>query len=143
MRSVKAEIEVRATPERGIAAFLEEEALRGWWGVERCLVEPRPGGLFAVAWRITESGFGYVTTGVIEELETRRLRIGHYTYFHPERPILGPMSLTVEAEPRSGGSRLFVTQDGYRQGGDWDWYHDVVSAAWPRVLQDVAAWLER
>jgi uncharacterized protein YndB with AHSA1/START domain len=145
MRSVRAEAEVRATPERAIDAFLRIDALRAWWGVERGLVEPHPGGLFALAWKITEHGFGFVTTGVIEELDPqRRLVIGRYTYFHPERSILGPMTLTVEAEPRSPRSTLVrVTQDGYRDGADWDWYHDSVRVAWPQVVTDVAAYLER
>ena len=39
MRSVQAEIEIKASPLRIIQAFLDAEDLRRWWGVARSLVQ--------------------------------------------------------------------------------------------------------
>jgi hypothetical protein len=143
MRSVEASIEVSSEPRPLIAAFLAHEALASWWGVERSFVEPRVGGTFAVAWKITDAGFGFVTTGVIGALDLdHALRIDSYTYFHPERPIFGGMTLHVEARRAGSGSVLRVRQDGYRDGPDWDWYHDAVTSAWPKVVQEVKRYVE-
>jgi hypothetical protein len=142
MRNVRAEVEVQTTVDRAIAAFLDSRALGAWWGVERALVEKKVGGVFAIAWAIAENGFGYLTTGTIGALAEGHLRIDHYTYFHPQRSILGPMTLSVEARPRASGVLLSVTQAGYQTGSDWDWYYDAVHGAWPRVVKDVARYLE-
>lgn len=143
MRKVRAECEVDAAAEEVIAAFLEPEALRAWWNVERALIEPEVGGIYALAWGITDRGFQYVTTGIVEALDrSGHLRIGRYTYFHPQRGIFGPMTLTVEALCRNGGlTAMCITQDGYRQGADWDWYYAAVDQAWPQVAKGIAQYV--
>jgi len=91
-RAVEAELALHVTPRRVLTAFLDPSDLRGWWGVERALVEPRIGGLYALAWGITAQGFRYASTGIVGRyVPDRVLGITHYTYFNPERPILGPM----------------------------------------------------
>jgi uncharacterized protein YndB with AHSA1/START domain len=136
MRAVRSGIAVPATPQRALRAFLDPADLGAWWSVERTLVEPTEGGLYALAWGVSPHGFQYVTTGVISRYEPdRQLSIDHYTYFNPTRPILGPMRLNVAVAPGAlGESRVEVTQDGYGEGPDWDWYYESVLAAWPEAL---------
>jgi hypothetical protein len=142
MRQVAASIRLPVAPRRALAAFLDPEDLQSRWGVERALVEPRVGGVHALAWGVTEAGFKYVSTGVIGEYDPARLlRIDHYTNFNPARPILGPLGLHLEAVPEGGRTRLDLIQDGYREGPDWDGYHDAVAAAWPVALQALEAHL--
>lgn len=137
-----ASVRLPVAPARAIAAFLEPADLRAWWGVERALVEPRTGGLYALAWGVTEAGFMYVSTGVVGEYDPARiLRIDHYAYFNPGRPILGPMRLRLEAVPEGRHTRLDLVQDGYGNGPDWDWYYDAVVAAWPAALEALKAHL--
>ncbi len=143
MRKVEATIHVRATPEAAVRAFVELDAMKAWWHVERGLVEPpRAGGVWALAWERSEHGFKYVITGRIASLDPRRLVISEMLYFNPERPIFGPMTLTVEATPSTDGCDLTVCQDGYGDGEDWDWYYKVVSWAWPEVLKEIKEFLE-
>ena len=144
MRKVEIEVPVNAPSDCVINALLEPSALRAWWHVERAFVEPKVGGTYAVAWGVTPAGFQYVTTGLITALERNRLlTLDHYTYFHPEREILGAMRLVVEAESNGqGGSILRITQDGYQTGRDWDWYYEAVRQAWPVVGRDIAAYCE-
>lgn len=143
-RTVEAEIDLHVTARRALAAFLDPTDLRGWWGVERALVEPQVDGLYALAWGITADGFRYASTGIVDEYAPHRiLRITRYTYFNPERPILGPMRLTMSIEPRGEEEcRLHVAQDGYRQGADWDWYYEAVKGAWPMALNGLRKYLE-
>jgi hypothetical protein len=113
-----------------IAAFIEVESMRAWWQAERGLVDARVGGVWALSWNDNR----YVETGRIEVLEPeRRLRIGDLLYFSPGRSILGPMSLDIEV----ARDVVKITQGGYRDGPDWDWYYESVHAAWPKVAATI------
>ena len=143
VRTVETKIHVAATEENVLRAFLDLEAMRHWWHVDRGLVEPREGGVWALAWERSEQGFKYVITGRIASLEPgQRLVITEMLYFNPDRPVLGPMSLMVKAGVSPGGCELTIQQDGYRDGPDWDWYYKVVSWAWPQVAKDIEQFLE-
>ena len=144
MKAVETTLHVATTPQKVLQAFLQLEAMQKWWGVERGLVEPREGGVWALAWERSEQGFKYVITGRINSLQpSRQVVITEMLYFNPERPVLGPMSLTITAAPAGEGCDLTIRQDGYRDGPDWDWYYKVVSWAWPEVAKDIKSFLEK
>lgn len=147
MRKVEVNIEIAVPPETLIRAFTDPELLRGWWGVERAFVEPREGGTFLVAWEVSDKGFRYITTGMIKHYRSDRLlEIDNYTYLNPERPILGGLSLLVEAKPSASGSSVYLCQSGYFDDGHdphWDWYYEAVRDAWPKVMQTLKAYLEK
>lgn len=142
MKHVETKIRVDASPEAVLRAFTDVEAMRQWWGVDRGLVDPRQGGVWALAWDRTSNGFRYVTTGRIASIERGRLCITELVYFNPDHPVLGPMSLTVEVAAVEKGCLLTIRQDGYRDGPDWDWYYDAVRAAWPEVAKLIKEFVE-
>ncbi|MFB3126926.1 MAG: SRPBCC domain-containing protein, partial [Candidatus Acidiferrales bacterium] len=53
-RKVSTSIQVSASAERALRAFLDPELMKRWWGVERALVEERKGGPWALAWGASE-----------------------------------------------------------------------------------------
>ena len=61
------------------------------------------------------------------------LEIDNFTYLNPGISILGPMTLTVQAKKKRSGAELYVCQDGYQTGRDWDWYYEAFQQAWPLV----------
>ena len=144
MRRVEAEIVIKALPHEIVDAFLDVEALRTWWGVQRALVVPEVGGPYLLAWDVSDQGFGYLSTGTITSLDPMcHLLVSNYTYFNPQRPILGPLTLDVRATAIDANmSRLELCQAGYQNGTDWDWYHDAVTTAWPIVLKSTKQYLE-
>lgn len=143
MKKVEASIFIRVSPEKALDAFTEPTPLKGWWGVERSLVEKRPGGAYALTWGISEAGFHYVSCGVVKRYEAAKaLEISNMFYFNPEKEILGGMGMTVEVSAQDGGTMMRVVQDGYRTGGDWDWYFEAVKTAWPQALQHLKSFLE-
>ncbi len=143
MRHVETTVRVNAAPEAVLRAFTDVEAMRQWWGADRGLVEPREGGVWALAWERSAQGFKYVTTGRIASMEPGcRLCIADLVYFNPDRAVLGPMMLTVQVTAVDGGCLLTIRQDGYRDGPDWDWYRDAVSQAWPEVAKLVKRFVE-
>ena len=45
MRSIHVTVPVQSVPDAVIQAFLDVDAMRRWWGVDRGLVEPQEGGV--------------------------------------------------------------------------------------------------
>ncbi len=144
MKKVESKIKINATPETVIAAFTDPKMLNDWWGVERQLIQLRPGGIYSLAWKISESGFGYISTGIIDEyIFDKKLIIRNFVYFNPDKSILGPLSLSILATPNGNSTELYVCQDGYQKGGDWDWYYEAVRQAWPKTVEIIKNYLEK
>lgn len=144
MKKVEATVNLSVPPARALDAFTEPELLKGWWGVERCLVEKHAGGAYALAWGISDQSMQYVSCGVIKQYEPAGLlEVGNLCYFNPERAILGGMGLSVEVKSHPLGTLLRVCQDGYRSSGDWGWYYEAVKTAWPEALKRLKSFLEK
>ncbi len=144
MRKVEAAIEINASSSKVFDAFTEPELLKGWWGVERCLVEKKQGGLYSLAWGISDKGFQYVSTGVISVyIPDKELLIDHFVYFNPGKPILGPTYLRIHIKENIDTTSLLLTQGIYQTGGDWDWFYESVLDAWPKVLLELKKFLEK
>ena len=109
--------------------------LKDWWNVDKTLIEKKPGGLYTLVWNTPDGGLGYVSTGTITGYDPAKfLKIENMVYLNPDKPFLGPMSLIVKAKRKSKMSELYICQDGYQEGEDWDWYYKAVQEAWPMVI---------
>jgi hypothetical protein len=144
MKKVESKIEIKSSAEDTLNAFIEVDSLKQWWEVERALIEKRNGGIYALAWDISEAGFKYISSGIINSYKPAdHLYIENYLYFNPDKPIFGPMSLKVEVKEKGDWTELYLCQDGYREGNDWNWYYEAVKQAWPIVLQNLKKFLEK
>lgn len=142
-RNVETSIFIHRSATNVISAFLEEEKLTGWWGVDKSLVEKKIGGSYILSWNTSKEGFGYVTTGIIEFLDKNGgLVIDKMIYMNPAKPILGPMTLSINAMDTNDGSEVAVCQYGYQKGPHWDWYYEAVKNTWPQVLGSLKRYLE-
>lgn len=142
-RSVRATTSIDALPRTVFEAFLVQDHLHGWWGVERSLVQARSGGLYVLTWGVSKAGFQYISSGIIDVFEPgSRLSIQDYVYYNPERPLLGPMTLDISVQSQGTSTILEVTQNGYGDGPDWDWYYEAVQEAWPVALGRLKEYLE-
>jgi hypothetical protein len=145
LRVVENSIAINCKPSAVIDAFLEDSHLKGWWGVQRSLVEKKINGIWATAWEISEAGIKYISSGVITAYDPDSLlEISNLVYFNPDRQILGPMKLDIVAEPsKNMYTDVQLTQSGYQDGADWDWYYEAVLNAWPYALGLLKEYLER
>jgi uncharacterized protein YndB with AHSA1/START domain len=141
---VQAEIDVAAPPEAVLEAFTQVEAMQVWWHVQRGHVAAHPGGFWALTWDVPQPEFGFVVlSGIIESFRPgEHLSIKNLLYFNRQRPVLGPMTLTIEVRKAEDLSHLVVCQDGYGYGEDWDWYYELVRKNWPPALVAAKAFLE-
>jgi uncharacterized protein YndB with AHSA1/START domain len=142
MRSVSSQLEIEVSPETVFGAFTELKHLRRWWDVERSLIETRVGGVYALAWQIVPAGFEHISSGIIKTFEMGGcLEIVNLTYFNPARAILGPMRLEINLQKIENGTKLFLCQDGFLDGDDWDWYYETVTDNWPKALEKLKNYL--
>jgi len=143
-RSIRTTIRIRTTPHRVLEAFLQHEHLHRWWGVERSLVQPHNGGVYALTWGISEAGFRYVSSGIIETYDPgSRLKVANYVYYTADRPLLGPMSLEISVRAEGSAAVVDIVQNGYGEGPDWEWYREAVKEAWPKALGMLKGYVEK
>ncbi len=143
MRKVEVKINIRTSPEKVIAAFTNPDMLKEWWFVEKTIIEKKAGGLYTLTWNVTEKGFGYVSTGTIKSyIIDKELVIENFVYLNPIKPLLGPMTLSIKAQEKDGMTEVYLCQDGYQIGEDWDWYYEAVKVAWPDVMNTLKKYLE-
>lgn len=142
-RKVSCSVHIRASAEQVWRAFLDPEQMKQWWGTAPGLVEERKGGVWALAWGNAEQGYRNVVSGVLRVYHPgKRMRIDPLVYFNPERPVLGPMRLTISVREKDGRTRVSVRQEGYGEGPDWDWYYEAVVQGWKETLANLKQFLE-
>lgn len=145
MRNVESDIAIAVSPEKVIRGFTDADMLKSWWGVERSLIELKTGGLYTIAWGISDKGILYVSSGIIKEYDPAYLlHIEKYIYLNPGRSFLGPQELKIHAMSSGNGCTVILTQGPYPENSsdDWDWYYEAVSDAWPKVLTTLKKFLE-
>lgn len=142
-RVAEASTTISAPPQIVLQQFLSVPAMCAWWGATRGLVEPMPGGAWAMAWEAPGEGFRHVSTAIVADLHpAERLVLEGCLYFHPERPVFGPMRIEIRSEGLEMGTLLRVRQEGFGAGPDWDWYYGEVVKGWPSALEAVKRSLE-
>lgn len=145
---------VDATAMQVLFAFLDVEAIKTWWKAKNAVVQPRPGGVFAVQWEPGTHGTddvlgpsGGVLTGILDKAMG-----GHFVYFGalhwltPKGETLGPVRLEVDVfsknDPRKKPTLVRLRMSGFQAGPKWDRYRAVAQQAWEKTLQDLKAYCE-
>jgi len=143
-RRVSVSIQVEASAERALAAFLEVEQIKQWWGAARGLVEPRRGGVWPAAWGEPGQSYRFAVSGVVKSLKpAARLRLDPVVYFNHERGIFGPMRLTLMVKERDGRTRVRATQEGGGDGPEWEWFYETLKPGWKESLANLKRFLEK
>ncbi len=143
-RTVETTRIISASPDEVLEAFLDEGDLEAWWKVSRSLVERKQGGIWSITWDDWgEEKTHHAWIGVIEELTTNRLLVGHLVMIEPDMPLFGPMQLEISVKPTGRGTSLTVSHRGYRDGEHWDKIYQLVVNGWDHVLGDMEAWAQQ
>ncbi|WP_158542124.1 SRPBCC family protein [Pedobacter chinensis] len=143
MKKVEVIENIKASTDIIISAFTDTKMLKDWWGVERTLIEKKVGGLYTLAWNISDKAIGFISTGIISNYNPKStLVIDNFVYLNPDKSFLGPMTLTIKTKEKGNISEIYLCQEGYQHGADWDWYYEAVKQAWPTVLQTLKRYLE-
>ena len=106
-------------------------------------MEPRKGGLWALAWSDGGPGYRYVLSGVVRAARPGRwLLIDPVVYFNSERSPLGPMRVSFSLLAKGGSTRITARQQAAGEGPDWEWYLRTVKQGWRASLANLKNYLE-
>lgn len=142
MRSVQSEIYVSTSPLLTLEAFTDIKHLSNWWQVNKTCIDLKEGGLYTLAWQEDDYSLTFVSTGVISKyVPGESLSIANMVYINPEISILGPMQLDINVRQEADDTIIRVSQSGYGEGVDWDWYYEAVQQGWPMALQQLKNYL--
>ena len=144
-RSILSEIRINAKPEEIIAALIDSDKLKEWWGVDSALIEKKDGGIYTITWMRTTEGVKFVSSGRIR-LYNRlsHLYLEDMIYINSERQvILGPFTIKYDVEKRSEYCILKVNQNGIAKDRDLDWYYNAVVDGWPQALMMLKIYIEK
>lgn len=129
---------IEATPEKVFDAWLDPAGARSWLfatenGVmEKCEIDPRVGGRFAIVERrgaeLAEHHGEYVALD-----RPRRIAFDFWTSFGEERT-----RITIEIAAEGDGARLTLTHEGV-----WADYEERTRQGWAMILDGLARTLER
>lgn len=138
-RVLAREVRVAAPPERVFAAWTTEEGTRTFFA-PAARIEPRVGGPYEIyfAPEAPEGSRGCDTCRVLELDPPRRLAFSWI--FPPSLPSIRSEETRVEVTltPERDGTRVLLTQTGWRSGEDWDEGYAYFDRAWALVLSRLA-----
>ena len=144
-RSVLSEIRIRAKSEEIIAALIDSDKLKEWWGIDSAFIEKKDGGLYTTTWMRTTEGIKFISSGRIR-LYNRlsHLYLEDMIYINSERQvILGPFTIKYDIEQESDYCILKVKQNNIAKDPDLDWYYKAVMDGWPQALMMLKIYLEK
>lgn len=141
---VESQIQIRATPEVILNAFLEADQLKQWWGVTQSFIQKKDGGMYILTWQTSEEGIKYISTGRIKLYDRRsHLHLEDLMYLNYEKPFLGPFTLRYTVTEQENGYTLVnIRQDGFGKSEEYDWYYKAVEDGWPEALILLKEFLE-
>jgi uncharacterized protein YndB with AHSA1/START domain len=116
--SIEREIHIEASPEVVFDVISNPEHVTAWWPDE-AEYPATPGGDGRIGFRNTEGSIDWVRFTVVDAVPHRTFSF-RWTHAEGESPVVGNSYLVVfELEPHGAGTRLRMTETGFRERG-WD-----------------------
>lgn len=144
--SIEREIHVDATPEVVFEVVSSPVHIKEWWGAEADL-EPTPGAVGELAWG-RGTAEEHIESITVVDADPPRLFSFRWVYEGAaEATSTNSMLVTFELVPSGGGTRLRVTETGFRERG-WEIavleaaYHDHVQG-WDRFVPAIGDYVAR
>ncbi len=132
---------------RIVAAFFNPEDLKAWWGVRCAVVEPRPGGLYLLAWPETQAGsqgpWSGILAGVVREYHpTDGFSLTSTHWLTGTGDSFGPSDLTIRIDGKINQSILTVRQAGFPTDPDGNRLGERASRGWVSCLSSLKNYLD-
>jgi uncharacterized protein YndB with AHSA1/START domain len=140
--SIEREIHVDATPEVVFEVVSRPEHIREWWGGAETDIEPTPGAEATIGWAV-DGPDAHVERMRVVEADPPRLFSFRWVFEEGETSLL----VTFELVPSGAGTRLRMTETGFREKG---WEAAVLEAAyadhvrgWEIFIPALGAYVDR
>jgi uncharacterized protein YndB with AHSA1/START domain len=143
---------IPAPPARVMAAFFNDQDLKGWWQATRAIAVARPLGMYAIEWDTTDfkdeilGPLGGTFHGTIIDYRPNAAFFLAEAYWQPpDGDPIGPMALEVQARPHGNGraTMLTIKQSGEGDGPRWRRYFEIMGRGWEGALQELKDFMDR
>jgi uncharacterized protein YndB with AHSA1/START domain len=154
LRSFEMQTVIQASSMQVLFAFLNEEAIKKWWGARNVVIQPRPGGLFLIEWDPGYGGedsvlgpMGGVLGGILDSSQAGHfIHFGSLHWLSPKGDVYGPTRLLIDVRsrgnPRDKPTLLTLQVEHFQSGEGWDRYFEVVQENWKETLESLKQWCE-
>lgn len=145
-RSHSRSLELPLSPSETFALLVSPSSIRGWWGAARAIVQPREGGIWAVAWGTSEDDPDYVTGARISVFDPpKRLRLSGFSYSARGGRLPFPsdlLSTEFSVVPARRGSLLTVVQSGFPDDARADDFYAGCERGWQATFEGILRYAE-
>jgi uncharacterized protein YndB with AHSA1/START domain len=115
-RSHQREVVLPIAPERAFKLLITPSDIRGWWGVNRAIVQPEQGGIWAATWGENEDDPDFITIATMRVFDPpRRILLNDYKYTAKTGPLpfKADLSLEFTVQAHADGTLLKVNNAGF------------------------------
>ncbi|MEP9365658.1 SRPBCC domain-containing protein [Nocardioides sp. CN2-186] len=143
--TIERDIQVDASPEVVFEVVSRPEHIQEWWPDEADL-DPVPGAPGEVRWRNAESGDVKTAELTVVDVDPPRRFSFRWCFAEPDRSG-SSLLVTFDLEPVDGGTRIRMTETGFREMG-WEaavleeWYADH-ARGWDIFIPRLGTYAER
>ena len=115
-RSLQRQQVLSVGPERAFKLLITPSDIRGWWGVNRAIVQPEQGGIWAAVWGENEDDPDFITIATMRIFEPpKRILLTDYKYTAKTGPLpfKAELSLEFTVSPHAEGALIKVNNAGF------------------------------
>lgn len=138
-------IELAASPEEVFALLVTPSSIREWWFASRAIVMARENGCWSAAWGDDEDHPDFMTAATIRVYDPpRSLVLADFRYYARSGPLPFHTYFTTEfaVEPRSSGSLLRVTQEGFPVDSVADEFYEGSERGWRETFESIRRYVD-
>lgn len=131
-------------PKRLFALLHTPSAIRQWWGADRAIILPEPGGYWVAAWGASEDDPDYVTVATIQEFNPpHRMVLADYRYHAPNDPLPFEAGFVTafDVAPHPEGATLRIEQEGFPSGPEGDAFYAACETGWRDTFAGIRRFL--
>jgi hypothetical protein len=132
--------------------LINEEDLKGWWGVTRSFAVARPLGMYAIEWPSTDfkddllGRLGGALHGTVMDFRAHQSFFLAEVYWQPpDGEPIGPMALEIQCRSHGNGRQTMLTvkQSGEGDGPRFERYFAILNRGWEGALSELKTFIDR
>lgn len=136
-------LEYTGSPEDGLLAWIDPEALKIWWQAADVRIDPVNGGMYYIRWQNPDSMEEQALMGIVSEIDSVlcSLSLKRILFVHPHFRLLNLRWQVYFERAGQGKSRMVLQQDHNFQGKALEQYQEVFNEGWSEVFRGLELYL--
>lgn len=136
-------LEYPGSPEDGLLAWIDPEALKIWWQAADARIDPVNGGMYYIRWQNPDSMEEQALMGIVSEIDSVHcsLSLKRILFVHPHFRLLNLSWRVYFERAGQGQSRMVLHQQHSLQGKALAQYQEVFNDDWSAVFRGLELYL--